>query len=170
MKAKCWRSVIVVLSLIVLYGCATARAGEAPGRHASLPPPASSGRLRTPQHLANAGIDLAVPPSSASPSLSAAQALALCSTGDPICVPGKAPTIQLAVATVYGSGRATSSGPLVPSIVDVLAYVMTWTGVPCLPAGGVPGASPAPVQSCTVISLIDAGSGKVLYSYQGTNP
>ncbi|MBO0867167.1 MAG: hypothetical protein J2P15_01245 [Micromonosporaceae bacterium] len=178
MKAKGLRSVVVLLSLTVLCGCTSARAGEAPAAHGAsdppgspfFPPPTSTGRLAAPQHFPAAGIDLAVPPSAASPAISATQAYALCSTGDAICVPGKAPTIQLAIANVPKTGKIGPRGELISSIVDALAYVMIWTGAPCLAAGGPPGSSQPPVQSCTVIDLIDARSGRVLYSYQGTRP
>jgi nitrogenase subunit NifH len=53
-----------------------------------------------------------------------------------------------------------------------LVYVITWTGVTCVRAGGPPeppGAAVA-IDSCTLLNFIDANSGTVLYSVSGPNP
>jgi hypothetical protein len=72
--------------------------------------------------------------------------------------------------------RATYAGPLVarsltPLVKDTLVYVLLWTDVPCQPAGPAPSpgstAAPRPDVTCTLVDLIDAGTGEVLYSVQG---
>jgi hypothetical protein len=101
----------------------------------------------------NVGIHLRPPTAAqaASAARSWSDALATCDTVHAVCPPGVNGTIVLAVA---------SSSTLPPT----LAYVLTWTAIPCSPAG------PAPTSSvCTFLSVVDANTGIVLQSLDGND-
>jgi hypothetical protein len=54
-----------------------------------------------------------------------------------------------------------------PLLKGVLAYVIQYDNVPCTPLA--PAQPDTTVYSCTTLNFIDAKSGKVLYSIQGTD-
>ncbi|MDX6256270.1 MAG: hypothetical protein QOJ11_2604 [Frankiales bacterium] len=101
------------------------------------------------------GISFDVPAASASPAVSAEVAYRSCAT-DGACDPGKAPDIGIASVTIPDVEDAAGT-----KIIGRLAYVLTWSGVPCVGAG--PAAADTPT-ACTMYQLVDAGTGKTLYS------
>jgi hypothetical protein len=136
-----------------------------------LPAATYAGPLTTTVEYDHGGITLTAP-SKATAAVSWADAYTTgCTTGAAICGLDQSPTIFLANATVTSAGRAQSDGRLTPLLANTLVYVLRWTNVPCSPAGPPPSpgstADPRPDGSCTVIDLIDAGTGRVLYSVEG---
>jgi len=164
-------STLFAFVLALVAGCTAS--GHAASRTASLsvvaapsgflPPTAS--RLRTPEHLAIADVDLAVPSAVQVPTLSFDQAYAECAT-EGSCVRDSAPTMVLVLVTTPNSGSNNTDGSVRPLLNRMLAYVLTWTKIRCLPAGGDVGATPRP-QNCTFYDFIDAATGKFVYGADG---
>jgi hypothetical protein len=169
---------VVVGVLLAVAGCAAAgrpaggtATSQAPNASAvaapsGFLPPTSASRLGAPEHLANADVDLNVPSAAQAPTLSFSQAYAQCGTAEVSCVRGLAPTIILALVTTPNAGADNADGSTQPLLNRRLAYVLTWTNVPCVPVGAVVGATPTP-QKCTVNDFIDAATGKFLYGAEG---
>jgi hypothetical protein len=153
----------------VLTGCGVPAAAI---RGPVLPVATYAGALTTTVVYDHGGITLAPPNKAGTAMVSWSDAyITNCLSGDAICDLDQGPTIVLAEATVTSAGQAQPDGSLAPLVKDTLVYGLTWTDVPCSAAGPVPspGSSPraAPDDSCTVVNLVDAGTGKVLYSVQG---
>lgn len=161
--------------LLALVGCAVVSGCGVPAaaiRGPVLPVATYAGPLTTTVVYDHGGIALGPPSGTRSAAVSWSEAYTTnCMSGDAICDIDKGPTIVLAVATVTGAGQAQPDGSLTPLVKDTLVYVLTWTDVSCRASGPVPSpggtADPRPDDSCTVVNLVDAGTGKVLYSVQG---
>lgn len=109
-----------------------------------------------------------------------------CLTGDSICDSSATPTIALGVVSDSQSGTVNSDGSVTPILNNALAWVITYTGRPCAPAGAAGSAFAAPISSqgvdlptsmttpraytCTIVNFVSADSGQVLYSFQASNP
>ena len=137
-----------------------------------LPQATYAGPLTAPAAYDHGSVMLAVPSSTRRAAISWSDAYAVnCRSGEAVCDLSRGPTIVLASATVTGAGQAREDGSLEPLVTDALVYVLTWTDVPCGPVGPAPSpgstAAPRPDAACTLIDLIDAGTGRVLYSMQG---
>jgi hypothetical protein len=168
------RTALAVLTGLValgLSGCGsgtqTATLTQAPLGSPTSTTSSTSTRLAATVRYANAGIILQPPPANATPPTTAQQALATCSTGDTVCEPARTPSVQLALATLTNTGTAGSKGTLVPAATKRLVWAMTWTGFACAPSGGPPGRSITQYPNCTMITLIDAQTGKELYAVSG---
>ena len=151
-----------------------AASSHASGSSPTAPPSATyTGPISAPIKYQNAGITLEPPGSSVQPKASWSDAYTKgCSSGDAICSTSSGPTISLALATSPQAGQANTDGSINPLMNKTLVYVITWTGVTCVRAGGPPeppGAAVA-IDSCTLLNFIDANSGTVLYSVSGPNP
>jgi hypothetical protein len=109
----------------------------------------------------------------AGPSISWQSALAACDSGDAVCDTHSTGTVTLAKATVTGSGTAKPDGSIAPIVNNRMVYAITFTGVPCVPAGRPAGSpaskSPTP-QSCTIVNLVDTHNGAVLFSAESPTP
>jgi hypothetical protein len=96
-----------------------------------------------------------------------------CITGDAICDSSKSPTIVLAEATSPFPAEERPDGTLKPLLRDTLVYVVTFADTRCVAVGpyrpGHESATRAAVRSCTVLNLIDATTGKVLFSSSFTD-
>ncbi len=153
----------------VLSGCA-ASAVSSP--ESSLPAATYLGPITTKIEYENAGIVLDVP-SSVDVGMSWSYAYARNCPGEAICHLDRSPTIVLAEATSPNPTEMQADGSSKPLMQDTLVYVIKWTGVPCVPVGppmvDEPGGSPPAIYSCTTLNLIDAVSGTVLFSVEGTN-
>jgi hypothetical protein len=128
--------------------------------------------LTAPAAYGDGTIMLAVPAPNRKAAVSWSDAYTVnCGSGEAVCDLSKGPTIVFAEATVTGAGQAQPDGSLEPLVNDALVYVLRWTNVACSPVGPAPSpgstAAPRPAAACTLINLIDAGTGKVLYSLQG---
>lgn len=75
--------------------------------------------------------------------------------------------MQLALATLTGTGTAGTNGSLVPAAITRLVWAMTWTASPCAPSGSLPGRSVTQHPHCTMITLVDARTGTQLYTVSG---
>ena len=166
------------VALTVVAGCAPGQStsGNAASQAASAPamsapsgflPPTATSRLRTPEHLAVADVDLSVPSATQVPTLSFDEAYAECGTAEVSCVRDIAPTMILALVTTPNSGSDNADGSIRPLLNRALAYVLMWTNVPCVAVGSVVGATPTP-QKCTMTEFIDAATGKFLYGADGS--
>lgn len=191
------RRVLTILAVTVLAGCAARTTGSvgaaatstssALGNQdsvAGLAPPNLT-PLTTAIEYPNTGFDIE-PPGTARAVVPWSKAYATCLTGDAICDPTATPTIVLASVSDDQSGKIKADGSLTPLLHNTLVWVITYTNRPCAPAGGavqrttnasmIPRASvmtemsTAPSYLCTVINFISAGTGAVLYSFQGPNP
>jgi len=128
-----------------------------------------AGPLEATVRYENSGISLTAPTAQAATSWT--DAYANCLSGAAICDATSPPTISLANATVDKAGTAGPNGSLVPLLSNTLVYVLSWTGVPCAPAGGPPGSKSTTQKfSCTLLNLVDAKSGKVLYTVESPTP
>jgi hypothetical protein len=154
--------------------------GERPSVGASstapstLAPATFVGPLKQELRYENAGFDLR-PPGGQTASATWTEAYETCLTGDSMCDPKVGPTIALALVTDRNSGQTQPDGSLRLLLEDTLAYVITYEGLPCRPAGGSDPISPtrtiepAPV-TCTVLNFVSAADAKVIYSFQGPQP
>jgi hypothetical protein len=171
MNTKLFRWFLAFAGFGLVAGCA-APAAAIP--EPVLPAASYTGPLTTTVVYDHGGITLTAPSGASAPAVSWADAYtANCKSGDAICDLSQSPTIYLANATVTRSGQLQKDGSLEPLMIDKLVYVLKWTNAPCTQAGPVPSpgskAGPRPNDSCTLINLIDAGTGKVLYSVEGAN-
>ena len=82
-----------------------------------------------------AGITLGIPAAGAVATITPNGAYVDSCSSDGVCDKDSAPTIQLAVVTDPNSGQVSVGGSIVPDMDHALAYVLTWTNVPCAPAG-----------------------------------
>jgi hypothetical protein len=119
--------------------------------------------------MPEAGIALDVPAAGAVATITPTQAYVDSCTRDGACDKGSAPTIQLAVVTDPNAGQALADGSITPVMDHTLAYVLTWTNVPCAPAGAAVGATPTPT-TCTLLDFVDANTGKTLYGLDQSGP
>jgi hypothetical protein len=165
------RPYAVLALCIALAGCAQVVPGS-PGT--TTPRAAYLGPIPSDVTYDNAGVTLKVPPANSRPTASWADAYTTnCATGDAICDPTQSPTIYLATATTPSAGDTQPDGSIKPLLQDTLVYVIQWTDVPCTPVGpaapeGAAASTPT-TYSCTILNLVDAETGKVLYSVQGPN-
>jgi hypothetical protein len=149
-------------ALMMLSGCGIGRAGAQP--KPDLPPARYMGAITEP--VLYTGVVLE-PPTTTQVGVSWTQAYANCLTGDAVCDARTGPTISLARATVSGVGEALPDGSVDLLLNERLVYVLTWTGVPCLPVGP-PGRHPSPTAvPCTLLNFVDASTGDVVHSMQG---
>lgn len=167
---------IVVLATAALAACGS-RSSVQPGQSGTGPvvlhSAAYSGPITTAVRYENSGISLTVPTANESglATTSWSDAYANCMTGAAVCDTTSAPTITLADATVDKAGTAAADGSIIPLMTNALVYVVSWTGVPCAPIGGPPGSTPQKqLDSCTLLNLVDAKSGDVLYSVRSPAP
>lgn len=119
--------------------------------------------------MPEAGITLGVPEVGAVAAITPNAAYVDSCSTDGVCDKGSSPTIQLAVATDPNAGQDSVGGSLTPVMDHTLAYVLTWTNVPCAPAGARVGATPTPT-TCTLVDFVDANTGKTLYGLQQSGP
>jgi hypothetical protein len=169
MNSKLCRSALTVAVLAGLAGCA-APAAAVP--EPALPAANYAGPLTATTTYDKGTIALSAPAPTRTAAVSWSDAYTVnCRSGDAICDLNQSPTIVLAVATVNGAGQMQKDGSIAPLAKDTLVYVIRWTNVPCQPVGPVaPAGAKAPspsVWSCTLVNLVDAGSGKVLYTIEG---
>jgi len=108
-----------------------------------------------------------MPPTNTATGVSWQAAYAKCQTAEAACVPDRTATVALADATTARSGTQRAVGSLQPFAQDRLAYVITFTGVPCMPIGPPGRPPPAAPYICTFVSLIDAQTGVVIFSLSG---
>jgi hypothetical protein len=81
------------------------------------------------------------------------------------------PAITLALASTMSGAQIQKDGSAVQTIDNTLAYVFTWTDVPCVPKGvGAPPTTTSTTFRCTLIDLVDANSGSMLLSVEATDP
>jgi hypothetical protein len=170
---------IIALATVVLAACGSrpsvqsGQSGQPSTGPVILHAATYSGPITTAVRYDNSGITLTVPAADAAAlaTTSWSDAYANCLSGAAICDTTSAPTITLANATVDKAGTAAADGSLIPLVTNALVYVVSWTGVPCAPTGGPPGATPAKeLDSCTLLNLVDAKSGDVLYSVESPTP
>lgn len=113
-----------------------------------------------------------IPPGSLTPAIAWQTAYDNCATGAAVCLDGVDPTITLVLATSPDAGTALPDGSIDSLMKNTLVYVMKWTNEPCIPKGGPPrgpgqvAVAPTP-RPCTLLSFVDANSGKVLYGVEG---
>jgi hypothetical protein len=162
-----YRFALVLTVCAVMTGCA-GPSGPV------LPQATYAGPLTTPAGYDNGTVMLAVPSPTRFAAVPWSDAYAVnCRSGDAVCDLSRGPTIVLAEATVTTAGHPRPDGSLEPLVKDALVYVLEWTDVPCGPVGPAPSpgstAAPQPDATCTLITLIDAGTGRVLLSVEGTD-
>lgn len=128
--------------------------------------PTYTGPIASDKNYVEPGIYLQPPQSSSSPSASYNDAFSDCTTGANICAPGYPISISLAVATDDQAGQEGASGSIIPVMNATLVYVVSQTGIPCIPVGPGGGGSSTtiPTYHCTVLEFVDANSGKALYA------
>jgi hypothetical protein len=119
--------------------------------------------------MSAAGITLGVPAAGAVATITPNGAYVDSCSSDGVCDKGSAPTIQLAVVTDPNGGQVSVGGSMAPVMDYTLAYMLTWTNVPCAPAGAPVGATPTPT-TCTLVDFVDANTGKTLYGLQHSGP
>ena len=169
MTPRPYRLFVALAGCAVIAGCAApASTSSGPG----LPRATYSGPLTAPVAYDHGNINLAVPSPTRMAAIFWSDAYAVnCGSGDAVCDLSRGPTIVLAEATVTGAGQANQDGSMTPLAKDTLVYVLTWTDVPCGPVGPAPSpggtAASRPDVTCTLVDLVDAGTGKVLYSVEG---
>ena len=168
MKVGLLRSSRILVACVVLAGCAKP---VSTGADHSNPSAIYTGPITESIVYRNAGITLEVP-SSTEVGVGWSEAyLSNCKSGDAICALDQQPTIMLAEATVEGTGEAQPDGSIKPLVKNTLAYVILYDDVPCAPSGpgradGASTSAPT-IVLCKILNLIDANSGKVLFSVQG---
>jgi hypothetical protein len=119
--------------------------------------------------MPEAGITFDLPAAGAVATITPNQAYVDSCTRDGACDKGSAPTIQLAAVTDPDAGQASVGGSITPVMDHTLVYVLTWTNLPCLPAGAPVGATPTPT-TCTLVDFVDANTGKTLYGLDQSGP
>jgi hypothetical protein len=133
------------------------------------PPATSFSTLTVPEIMPEEGITFDVPTAGALTTATPNEAYVDSCSTDGDCDKGSAPTIQLAVVTDPNSGQLSAGGSLTPVMDHTLAYVLTWTNLPCAPAGAVVGATPT-LTTCTQVDFVDANTGKTLLELQHGGP
>jgi hypothetical protein len=169
---------IIALATVVLAACGSRSVQSGSGQSGNGPvilhAATYDGPIKTAVRYDNSGISLTVPTAAvaALATTSWSDAYANCLSGAAICDTTSAPTITLANATVDKAGTAAADGSLIPLVTNALVYVVSWTGVPCAPTGGPPGstATAQKPDSCTLLNLVDAKSGNVIYSVESPTP
>lgn len=81
---------------------------------------------------------------------------------DAECLAGVRAEVYLGSATSPGTGDTGSDGTFRRRLDRATVYELVWTGFPCSPAGPAGG---GPV-TCTLVSWIDARSGRFVFGYQ----
>jgi hypothetical protein len=145
-----------------LSGC-----GSAPGDGPQLPPAIYAGPITSPVRYDNAGIVLEVP-ATTTVGVTWSQAYENCRTGEAVCDTSHSPTISLARATTLASGEAGADGSITPAVNDQLVYVIAWNDAIC-PAPAGPAHNTENAGPCQIVDLIDAASGRVLFSVHGAD-
>ncbi len=157
------RRLLVPLLAVLMISVAGCSSGS--GEH-DYPPGDYRGPITEHVSLKQVDIEMDVP--TGKPAVSWEQAYQNCQTGDGICDSSHPPVITLASVTAKNAGQMGEGDTIIPVMDKTLAYVVTQTGLKCLPVGPArpSGAVPsAPVaESCTLVNFIDAKTGTVLYS------
>jgi hypothetical protein len=160
------RAMVMGAVLSLLLGCGQAStamnsgAREVPGP-AGFPAAKSVSRLQKSQVFGD-GIRFDVPPVRQSPTVTGQQAYATCAK-DAVCSRERAPTIELSTVTIPGVTSDKEARP----IDNRLAYVLTWMGKGCAPAGPTRKTGPF---TCTLYAIVDAASGRNLYGFEISDP
>lgn len=128
------------------------------------------GPITSPLTYQGKQITLDPPPPGTAPAQTAVVALHDCETGDSVCFPGPGATVLAEVTSQVTGGSIQPDGHTEPTIVNRLSYVTTWESVGCLAIGGsFPGyqGKPAPsTATCTLVTVVDANSGNVLFGFE----
>jgi hypothetical protein len=166
---------------IALFGvtlAVTSCGSQAAGSSGGTSPPSTTavgihvfaGALTDSISYSEAGLTL-MPPGTLTAKVTPSAVSDSCSSGESVC-PAAPGTIVLALATLDKAGTALPDGSIKPLLKDALVYAITWRDVPCSPSGPprptTAGASPSAAR-CTAVALVDAGTGKALYAFSGTN-
>ena len=129
-----------------------------------------TGPITAPVRYAEPGITLAVPPSTPPPRISWSDAYNTCFSGHAQCDKTRTATVSLASVTIDRAGKIAPDGSIIPLLKNALVYVVSYTGVPCAPAGGPPRlATPTAAVAqffCTILNFVDAKSGAVAYTVE----
>jgi hypothetical protein len=133
------------------------------------PPATSFSTLTVPEIMSEEGITFDVPKAGTRAAVKPNEAYVDSCSTDGGCDTGSAPTIQLAVVTDPNSGQVSVGGSLTPVMDHTLAYVLTWTNLPCVPAGAPVGVTPTQT-TCTLVDFVDANTGKTLYGLDHGGP
>lgn len=112
--------------------------------------------------VGDAGIVFSAPSAGHAAHVSASTAYGSCAT-DGVCYEFTSPTIQLADVSI---NTAITVQGIAGRVTGRLAYVLTWTDVPCSPAGPVNSTGP---WTCTLYDILDAGTGRTVYSFDVSN-
>ena len=158
----------ILATCMVLGGCA-ASVGTSP--EWSSPAATYLGPITARIEYETAGIFLDVP-ASVDVGVSWSYAYSSNCPGEAVCHLDRGPTIVLAEATSTSPAEVQGDGSLKPLMQKTLVYVIKWTEVPCAPLGPMVdgrSASPPAIYSCTALTFVDALSGTVLFSVEGTN-
>lgn len=168
------RVLLRLLAVCGLSACGRASAGGTsltdPATTPSLAHPRGTylGPLTQPIDYHEAGV-LLEPPGRIRPAVTPQgvdDRLASGEVGGPV---GRAANICLALATTSGAGTIQPDGSIKPLLAKTLVYALTWTDVPCASSGPVR-ATPTTrrIESCTVVSLLDAETGAFAYGFSGS--
>jgi len=155
---------IRVAGVVLVSALAACGPPAGPGQQ-SLPPTVYGGPITSTIRYENANVVLDVPTTAAT-GVSWLQAYDNCRTGEAVCDLSRSPTIVLASATTLTSGEAQADGSIRPAVENQLVYVIAWMGVSC-PAPAGPARTYDSGQSCQIVNLVDARTGRVLYTFQG---
>ena len=148
---------LAFFGVVVVSGCA--QASTLSDKVAGPPgfPPAAAAHTLTKSRAFADGIKFQLPPVAAVPAVSAQTAYAACSS-DGICSTDSAPDIEVASVTIPDIVEPDDGS----KVESRLAYILTWTSVPCHAAGP----APAGKGTCTFYNIVDSKTGKTLYSMQ----
>jgi hypothetical protein len=99
------------------------------------------------------------PPGNARPSITWQQAFAACKGREATCGSRSGPDITLGLVSLPRSGAVAP---------NTLAYLLIWRDERCpLPAGPAPVATATSAKSCEMITVIDAHTGRSLFTEEG---
>jgi hypothetical protein len=155
----------------LLAGCATTPTAGGTGANSTVRGPSGFPSAQAATSLAASraypddGVTLDVPLAADVAKASAAQAYATCAD-DAVCYKGAPPTIEISNVTLASSiGTAVGTNKTnLPTLKGQLAYVLTWKNEPCRAAG--PAGGSATTTSCTLVSLVNASTGKFVYGFE----
>jgi hypothetical protein len=163
-------TIVVALAGLLAAGCADGPTSAA--ADASTVGPSYLGPIPTVVDYPRFGVTLR-PPTTIKTGVSWWLAYADCKTDAGVCGPGDDATIALALATTTGTGTARTDGTIRPLVDNQLAFAIVFNDTSCHPSGGPeqPNTTTPPGgQRCTIVDLIDARNGEVLFSAEGRNP
>ncbi len=150
----------LLAALLLLSGCSIGTSAGKVAGPSGYPAAAAAHPLTAAVHFPD-GIRFDVPAAGATPAVSAEVAYGTCGT-DGSCNLSKAPDIAIASVTVPDVADAAGA-----KISGRPAYVLTWSGIPCVGAG--PATTKGPT-TCTIYQLVDAGTGRTLYGMDHSEP